>query len=165
MPLIRTRMIKNGIRGLKKVKTIDTLKIARRLKFNSNKLDSLGNYLGVGRKMKHEGIDLWIRCMKGDPKALNKMLAYNKKDVKLLEDVYLELRQFDTSPVNIGMYYNDGKQHCPVCGSIHLQPTGNVVIAGASEYAEVECGNCGNISRTRSSTTTQAKRKLQLAKV
>ena len=51
-------------------KTIDTLKIARRyFAFTSNKLDSLGDHLGYGRKLVHTGFHLWKGCMSGDPKS------------------------------------------------------------------------------------------------
>src|ERR1700719_3656227 len=41
-------------------KTVDTLKIARRaFKLDSNKLDDLGYYLGLGRKLPHTGFHLW----------------------------------------------------------------------------------------------------------
>ncbi len=164
IPLVRTRMLPNGITGLRSAKTIDTLKIAKRLKFNSNKLDSLGNYLSAGRKLKHTGIDLWLRCMNGDPKALKEMLTYNKRDVVLLEDVYKELRQFDTSGVNFGMYYDDGKHHCPACASTNVSPTGRKTVAGMSKYEEVICHDCGRISRKRQALNSKAHRTQLLAK-
>ncbi len=165
LPTIKARMIVKGVRGLKAVKTIDTLKIARRLKFESNKLDSLGNVLGVGRKVSHEGIGLWIKCCDGDAAALKKMATYNKQDVRLLRNVYLKLRQFDTSAFNFGMLYNDGKHHCPSCGSTALKKTGRTFVTAVNEFEELECKKCGQVSRKRTGTTSKDKRKLQLQKV
>jgi len=48
---VNTRFIIHGLTPPSPFKSIDTLKIARRcFKFTSNRLDDLGNYLGVGRK-------------------------------------------------------------------------------------------------------------------
>lgn len=103
-------------------KTIDTLKEAKkRFKFASNKLDDLGEYLGVGRKVQHEGFPLWEKCMSGDKKAFKKMVKYNKGDVALLEKVYLKLRPYMiTHPVVV----TNTKYVCPTCGSTHIQKRG-----------------------------------------
>lgn len=149
VPLFKTRLLDNRMPPPKTVKVIDTLKIAKSLKFNSNKLDSLGHYLEVGRKIPTEGMKLWLDCMKGDKNALKKMLDYNEQDVILLEDVYLKIRAFDPNPVNAGQYYNDGKIHCPVCGSTDLTHTDNKVYTQVSEFEEVVCNDCNHRSRTR----------------
>jgi hypothetical protein len=87
------RFITHGLTPPSPSKTIDTLKIARRVfKFDSNKLDSIGGYLGVGRKLPHTGIHLWLGCMGGDPKSWRLMRRYNAQDVRLLEQVYLKVR-------------------------------------------------------------------------
>lgn len=71
---------------------IDTLMVARRnMKMSSNKLDSLGTTLGVGRKFKHSGFDLWLRCMAGEPDAWEEMREYAIQDVILLESVFERL--------------------------------------------------------------------------
>jgi hypothetical protein len=83
-------------------KTIDTLKIARRhFNFTSNKLDSLGDHLGYGRKLVHTGFNLWKGCMTGDPKSWKHMIDYNKRDVVLLEQIYLHLRPWIKNHPNI----------------------------------------------------------------
>jgi DNA polymerase elongation subunit (family B) len=105
-------------------KTIDTLKIARRFfKFDSNKLDSLGEQLGVGRKLKTGGFDLWTGCMSGDEKSWRLMQKYNKMDVILLEKVYLKLRPWIQNHVNLNVYTGE-KTNCPSCGSKNIQRRG-----------------------------------------
>ena len=79
--------------------TIDTLKIARKhFAFNSNKLDDLGEYLRLGRKVKHQGFELWEKCMAGDRHAWKKMLSYNRMDVILLERVFNYFKPWINSP-------------------------------------------------------------------
>lgn len=86
------RFVYHGMTPPTQYKTIDTLKIAKRhFSFPRNKLDSLGEYLGVGRKVKHEGIELWDLCMKGNKEAWKRMEKYNRQDVVLLERVYNKL--------------------------------------------------------------------------
>jgi ribosomal protein S27E len=133
------------------------------MKFQSNKLDSLGEVLGVGRKMPHQGIKLWIDSMFGNPDALDTMLEYNKQDVTLLIDVYNKLKAFDNRAPNAGLYTDEQVPVCRVCGSNHVEPTGNVVTTAVSKFIEVQCGSCGARSRTRQALNTSKERKLLLA--
>jgi hypothetical protein len=121
-------------------KTVDTLKVARRyFSFTSNKLDNLGHYLGYGRKMVHTGFNLWKGCMVGDPKAWKTMVAYNKRDVVLLEQIYLHLRPWQqTHP-----YMGEG---CTTCASTHLQKRGTETRKGGKEFQRYQCTNCGGWS-------------------
>jgi hypothetical protein len=144
---LRTRMVVNGLPPLKNVKVIDTLQIAKTMKFNSNKLDSLCVQLGLESKLKHSGIKLWIECIQGNTVALNKMKEYNIQDVKVLKELYLLIRAYDKAPPNFGLYYDDGYCHCPVCGSTNLVETDQFVYANLSKYPEVLCSNCGHRSR------------------
>ena len=69
-------------------KSIDTVKVARRyFNMNSNKLDDIGRYLGLGRKVVHTGWDLWKRCFNGDRSAWQEMISYNTQDVVLFVDL------------------------------------------------------------------------------
>ncbi len=162
LPLFKTRLLANGLPAPKRVRTVDTLKIAKQLKFNSNKLDSLGNYLSSGRKIETTGMSLWLRCMDGDEQALAEMQEYNVQDVYLLEQVYMQLRAFDSRAPNLGVYYDDGDIHCPVCGSTHIESTGNTVVTNLSVFLELECKECGNKSRTRQAVNSKEHRSLQL---
>lgn len=158
VPLFKTRLISHGMPPPKTVKVVDTLQIAKGLRFNSNKLDSLGNYLDVGRKVETTGISLWIRCMAGDEQALQDMVDYNEQDVVLLERVYMRLRAFDTRPANAGHFFEDDTARCPVCGSHDVEYTGNSVYTPVSEFAEVVCNDCGHRSRTRQAKNSKEKR-------
>lgn len=105
-------------------KKVDTKLVAKRhFNFNSNKLDDLGNYFGLGRKINTGGWELWEGCWKGDKKAWKKMTAYNKQDVILLEKVYLQMLPFMDNHPNIGLLNGD-KEACPNCGSLNVQRRG-----------------------------------------
>src|ERR1700733_5194536 len=88
-----TRFILHKLPPPSPYKTIDTLKVARAaFKFDSNKLDDLGHYFGIGRKLPHTGFHLWMGCMKGDPASWKLMKRYNGHDVELLEKLYYLVR-------------------------------------------------------------------------
>lgn len=102
--------------------TIDTKKLAKgKFRFNSNKLDDLGEFLGVGRKISTGGFQLWIDCLHGDKKAWKRMICYNKQDVALLEKIYLKLRPWSKNHPFISI---EDKKNCPVCGSVNIQKRG-----------------------------------------
>lgn len=137
-----TDMIKNGIMPHFSPRMVDTLEFARhKFDFESNKLDDLGQYLGVGRKVKHWGFELWERCMMGDPMAWALMKKYNKGDVDpLLEGVYLKMRPWMTNHPNACA--PDKLSGCPHCRSTNLISKGN----GISQwgiYRRFRCRDCG----------------------
>jgi hypothetical protein len=109
----RARMIIHDLDPHPDLHQIDTLKEARRLfAFTSNKLDDLGEYLGVGRKLDTGGKFLWKSCIEGDMKAWKKMCRYNKQDVILLEKVFIKLRPWIKMPA-MSSYGDPGA--CPRC--------------------------------------------------
>lgn len=137
---INARFIFHGMQPPSPYKTIDTLKIAKaRFGFNSNKLDDLGAYLGVGRKVKHSGFDLWEGCMAGNMKDWAMMKQYNKQDVDLLERIYLKFRPWHKLHPNVT---NDEKEvRCPKCNSTELQSRGTV-FTQTMQYKRFQCQSC-----------------------
>lgn len=142
----------------KTIKVIDTYRISKGMRFNSRKLDSLADYFNAGRKVTHEGIQLWIKCMNGDEDSLEKMQEYNIQDVLLLEEVYDCIKAYDNKPVNLGQYFEDNSKHCPACGSTDVASTGNLVYTEVSAFDEVICKSCGHRSRTRTQRNPKEKR-------
>lgn len=71
---------------------VDTLKIARRLfAFDSNKLDDLGQQLGLGRKTKTHGKATWLGAMRGDMKEWRNMISYSRQDTILENELLMRL--------------------------------------------------------------------------
>lgn len=148
------RFIKHGLPPTPPYKTIDTLKVARKyFKFDSNRLDALGEYLGLGRKEKTGGIGLWADCMQGDARAWNQMKKYNKQDVILLEKVYEKLRPWMTNHPNINIV-DETLNACPVCGGLDLEKRG-YYYTQVSKTQRFHCLNlqCGKWSRGKSIRT------------
>ena len=132
---------------------VDTLSEARKyFKFDSNKLDDLGKYLGVGRKADTGGWSLWKGCMEGKPSSWKKMIKYNKQDVTLLEDVYLKLRPWINNHPNMNLLDNKTKL-CPKCGSSKVQKRG-FSYTTISTFQRWQCQSCKGWSRSRLSEKT-----------
>ncbi len=123
-------------------KTVDTLKVARKkFQFNSNKLGDLGERLGLGKKVAHPGIAMWIGCMQGDPGSWEHMLRYNRGDVTLLEKIYLRMRPWMTN--HPSMVMKDNHLGCPVCRSVYSRPHGWLYFKNGA-IRRYECRGCGH---------------------
>lgn len=128
---------------------IDLLKTARqRFRFPSNKLDYVSRALGIGQKEKHEGFELWIKCMEKDKAAWERMEKYNKQDVVLLEAVYPRFLPWIKNHPNKGLFSDSIV--CSSCGSQHLQRRGYNMSA-VGKYQRYQCQDCGSWSQQRTS--------------
>ena len=137
-----SRFIVHGLTPPKPYRSLDTLKVARqKFGFNSNKLDDLGNILGIGRKVETGGAKLWFGCMAGDQKSWNLMKKYNSNDVVLLEKVYLKMRPWMTTHPNVALL-DENLNCCPHCSSEKIQRRG-FGYTKTSKYRRYQCMSCG----------------------
>jgi uncharacterized protein YprB with RNaseH-like and TPR domain len=136
------RFIIHGMTPPSPYKTIDTKKVAKKyFKFESNKLDDLGKYLGLGEKLPTGGFDTWLGCMAGDMKMWAKMVKYNRQDVVLLEKVYLRMRDWMTNHPRTSD--NPISSTCPNCNGTHLQRRG-VTRNKVTTLQRLMCIDCGS---------------------
>lgn len=125
--------------------TVDTKKIAKRyFGFLSNSLDDLGDYLRLGRKVHHEGFELWEKCMAGDSSAWRRMKKYNAQDVLLLERIYQRFLPFMKNHPNMGAWTKN--RVCPKCGSVNVHSRGYEIVP-SGRYQRLQCHSCGAWSR------------------
>jgi hypothetical protein len=161
VPVVNGRFLFHGMKPPSPYKIIDTLIIARReFRLISNKLDYLGEYLGVGKKNKTD-FDLWLGCMSGNKASWKEMMAYNVEDTLLLERVYLQLRAWDKMHPNFGLYVNDLKPMCAACGSDALIKKGTEKTQ-VGMYQRYTCKECGHPNRGRYTILPKDKRKTLL---
>ena len=128
--------------------SIDTLLVAKKhFAFSSNKLDYLGHLMARRGKIE-TNFQLWIDCIAGKKEALEEMFTYNKEDVNILEEVYLQLRPWIKSHPNMGIYTDAHESVCPNCGSTHLDEIGDYTTM-AGRFTSFRCMNptCGAIGR------------------
>lgn len=147
---MNARWVFHGFPPPSAYKQVDTLRLAKQMfRFQINKLDYIARYLGIGRKVEHEGFDLWLKCMRDDKQGWKKMQEYNIQDVLLLEEVYLKLRAWDRKHPIVSLMYDDDERRCPVCGSMHIKSLTKSSYTAASEYKTFRCENCGKVMRSR----------------
>jgi hypothetical protein len=92
---LNTRFLLHDFGVPRPYRTIDTLKIARRkFAFESNKLEFINTR--VGNLPKHDmELNDWMRiCLDGDEKRLQKMVSYNRGDVREGKKAYLRMRDW-----------------------------------------------------------------------
>jgi len=122
-------------------RSIDTRKMAKRyFGFESNSLDHLGQHLGLGGKRVTTGFDLHRRAIEGDASAWAELAEYNKRDVELLEQVYLRLRPFMSTHPPLTDY--TGEQACPVCQSSNIYHRGYSYMR-TGRRRRISCRDCG----------------------
>jgi RNase P subunit RPR2 len=136
------RFLHAGLKPPSPYKSVCTLKIARsQFKLSSNKLDDIGRYLKLGRKLAHTGAHLWFSCMSGDARSWALMKRYNAQDVKLLHDVYLKLRPWHSNHPDLNVY--NATKNCPSCESPKVQKRGTIVKLN-SKRVRMHCQSCGS---------------------
>jgi hypothetical protein len=122
IPWIRTELAKLRMRPLRPLTHIDLQKVAKQyFRFLSNKLDYIGQYLGVGRKVPHEGFKLWRKVMEGDERARAKMVRYCIGDLRVTERTYHALRPFIENHPAVRAV---GAEGCTKCHSRHTKKDG-----------------------------------------
>lgn len=146
---VHARFIYHNMTPPSPYKQIDTKKVAKRyFNFNSNKLDDLGQHLGLGRKVSTGGFDLWKGCMSGDPKSWAKMKRYNKQDVVLLEKVYKRMLPWIQNHPSLALI--DGRpESCPKCGSTRIHSGGSRSYTKVASVQRFRCHDCGGWLQAR----------------
>ncbi len=128
------------------VRIIDTYLTARRFfGFTSNKLAWLSKYLAPSKKSDHRefpGIELWIECLKDNPRAWRAMRLYNAQDVVSDEQVYLRIRPWIENHPNLVTYTDSDVARCPKCTSTRLLSNGYRVNQ-TGRYRRLQCQACG----------------------
>jgi hypothetical protein len=121
--------------------TVDTLKIMQRLAYlNSHRLDYLGEYFGIGRKIR-TSYSLWKRIAdENHQPSLREMATYCRQDVDLLTEFYEEFRPWFPAPPNS---IADNAGECPYCGSARVIINKQRRTAAGHDKVQFQCRDCG----------------------
>jgi uncharacterized protein YprB with RNaseH-like and TPR domain len=140
---IRTRCLFHHIQMFPNYTTIDTLKISRsKFRFNSNKLDYIAKFLGVGKKIKTD-FNLWKDILLNKDKiAMAKMIKYCKMDVIVLEKVYNQLRNHIAAKTHFGVIFGQDRGSCSECGSDDLSISNRRTLASGIKKIQYTCNTC-----------------------
>ena len=154
-----SRLIHHGLPPLPPIKVIDTLKEVKRVaQFTSHSLNYLAGALLGRSKVEHEGHELWIKCMAGDPKGWEKMVEYNIGDIEILEDLYYYLRPYFKNHPNFALFTESEDIVCPRCGGTHVNKRGFAYTA-VSKFQRYQCTDCSAWFRGGTNLLTKEKRK------
>lgn len=153
---VRTRCIFHRIPAMPKYKSFDTLKIARKgFNFNSNRLNYIGQFLGLGEKIKTE-FDLWKRIvLKNDKKALKAMVEYCQQDVRLLEQVYKELQKYAEPITHKAAALGGERWECPHCASEEVRIMTTKYSRVGIETTQMHCKECSRYYTVSASVRRQ----------
>jgi DNA polymerase elongation subunit (family B) len=141
---IRTRCLFHKIEMFPTYVTIDTLKISRsKFRFNSNKLDYIAQFLGMGKKIKTE-FSLWKDILLHKDKiALAKMIKYCQNDVILLEKIYKKMSSHIINRAHYGVIFGQDRGSCVECGSDELHRAKARILASGIKRIQYRCNTCG----------------------
>lgn len=145
LPRLQGEFLMAGMEPPPPPTNIDLYRTTKKMGFISNKLDFVAPLLGVGGKVKHEGLDMWIAVMNGCPKAQAKMSRYCAQDVRLLGDLYYRIRPYISNHPHLAETKRD---YCGACGSSRLQSRG-VHRTKAAVTQRHQCQACGSWSLGR----------------
>jgi len=142
---IRTKCIYHRIPMFPNYRTLDTLKKAKSgFTFNSNRLDYIAKYLGVGAKLEHEGFNMWVKCIQGDKDALADMVKYCEMDIVVLQDVFLVMQSYIKQNQHVGTLNMGRKCDCPSCGSSDVTYLKLNVTSLGTPKRQFECDVCSH---------------------
>jgi len=124
------------------VSSIDLIQTVKSFGFFMNRLGFIGPFLGLGKKVEHEGMALWTKVNDGDKDARNRMMGYCAQDVNLTEALYQKVRPYIKNHPRLEF---STKEICPSCGSKHTQRRG----WSYTRYfrtQRIQCTSCGSWS-------------------
>lgn len=142
---LRTRCLYHKIKMHPKYISIDTLKMAKKyFLLNSNKLDYIGQFTGVGKKMETGGLKLWDAIiLDNDNKAMDKMIKYCKVDVIRLQQVFDQINPYSEPKSHMGVLKGNSRCSCSSCGSKNTYKRKSVITASGLKHVQLQCQDCG----------------------
>ena len=141
-PKLRGEFLLAGLTPPPTVTSIDLLKSVKKLGLQSNKLAYVGPMLKIGKKVAHEGFELWSSVINGDEAAQKRMEKYCRGDVILTEQLYKKLLPYIHNHPHLGEV---GSGACGACGSLHLQSRGTRRTK-SFVIQRLQCQTCGSWS-------------------
>lgn len=130
--------------------SIDVLKAVKKFGLFMNRLAHVGPLFGAGKKLKHQGFDLWRGVMDGDPKCQKIMERYCVQDVIVLENLYRKIRSYIRNHPHMGTTKSAA---CGACGSTQTQSRG-YRRTKAFRIQRIQCMSCGSWSDGRKEKMT-----------
>ena len=120
VPKLEGEYVLNKMKFPPPVAHIDLMKSIKKMGFFMARLGFIGPFLGIGKKLEHEGMALWTKVIDGDEKAREKMKKYCAQDVNMTERLYRRIQPYIKNHPRLV----EGNDNCPACQSTHYQKRG-----------------------------------------
>jgi len=124
------------------------LTVRSQFRLPSNKLDYVCKRFGLGKKIRHKGMELWVGAMRKEEKACREMERYNIQDVRLLPKLYKYILPYIPNHPNWALYGSMDRPVCTNCGSVKMMRKG-FAISVTQRYRRYQCKDCGKWCQTR----------------
>lgn len=149
---INARLIHHGFGPPSPYRVVDTMIVAKKyFAFTSQKLAYTSKLLTDIPKEEHKefpGFELWVECLKDNPKAWRVMKRYNIRDIQSTEQVYLKMRAWIENHPNVGVYDPSERPLCPRCGSDKVKRNSKKFsVKQQGMYIQYQCTKCGGTAR------------------
>lgn len=148
LPWLNSAFLRAGLPPTRPFFIVDPYEVIKKVfGFTSNKMDAIAGYLGIEHKLE-TSFELWKDCMEGSEDAMRYMVAYNKMDVKILEEIYLKMRPWIPRHPNVANILDEDV--CPFCGSSNYEELiGEYYFTTTGKYKLYRCLDCGAVFRSR----------------
>ncbi len=129
--------------------TLDTKKLYKKVsRLPNNKLDTIGLFNGIGQKLEHNGVDLFIKCGEGEEKAWKLNRRYNMRDVDLTYDILQRVLPY-TKLANQQKVFSENIQCSnPLCLSFDLIKAKRRRVTNGWKQ-QYQCKACGKYTQSR----------------
>lgn len=155
--VINSRFAYHGMVPPSPYKVVCTLKSLKKyFKLPANSLDAATRFFNLERKLDNAGIDLWLRCYKGQETAFGELKAYNRGDIPTLRQLYYRILPFIKNHPNMALYYNDDEIRCNTCGIGEMCLVDDkYAYTNISRFDVYRCNSCGAVKRSRKNIRTK----------
>lgn len=145
LKIINTRLLYHRLPPAGKLPSEDTLKQLRRtFRLSSNRLDAVGRFLSLGRKL-HTDYKLWTAVVKHkDKTAFKHMLSYCAQDVRLLEHIHKTISPYVEHKINAAVVLQRPRIACDACGSLNTK-VHDYRAYGQTPSQRRWCKDCGRL--------------------
>ena len=145
---INARALKYGFDVNTLIKSLDLMKEAKNFaRLPGYSMSYMTDYMGVDKKMTHEGIVMWDMIEDGTPEQqkeyLDKMVQYNVQDIVATEAMYYALRKYIRPVTHVGKLIGGDSYDCPHCGSSHIVPKRITYTKAGTLQHIMHCSSCG----------------------
>lgn len=137
-PMIYTKCLEHGLEIPPNITMIDPYwTVKPHLRMSRKSLNNITNFLGLKKKTPVEG-KVWKRAMGGHAASIKYIIEHCRKDVLVLEAVYIRLRPLMRTHVRLSEHLG----RCRYCNG-RVQSRGRQVSKNKAPVRRVQCIQCG----------------------